>query len=356
MVLAAACGHGTQPPLPSLGEPARGRLALLDGRLSFVPPDRAVVKSAAHGLMSAPASPDEAMRIVLVPGEERARFVMMVLEEFATLKPKPAARDAQIAAWFGDEIVSAEVRLDDGGVATEYVPRGVDDIPALMIYGAVVEASDHTVISIEFYINRDDASARDRIATPGTITVDLPPAIVLTQQRGHDFTVYSLRPLVKLGSWPAKVGIYVGWPTFQHQQQHVPESKMATEVGILLGKEILWHIWAENNVVLREAILTGGDHDSVHVWSVISGDDPKASSSRPQLWPSSSRALSRATAAFAMRRAGSLFPTARCEAGNVGATSWSPNPSAAAMTCSSTLQPQTRTLQRFEPTWTRSSA
>jgi hypothetical protein len=310
MVLAPACGHGTQPPLPSLGEPARDRLDLLAGRLSFLPPDSAVVAPAAHGLMSAPASTDEEMRIVLVPGEERSRFVMMVRELFATLEPEPAAARAQIAAWVGGDMVSAEVTLGDGSVAIEYVPRRVADVPAgtsssppplVMIYGAIVEASDHTAISVEFYVSGDDVSARDewamraralvgtiqrgtrrldlpaRVATLGTLAVDLPPATALTQQQGPDFTVYHLYKLVKLGSSSSvELGIYVGgWPTFKYQQAQVPVSRIATEAGTLLGQEVLWHTWAENDGAVREAIVTVGDHDRVHVWSVLFGDDPE---------------------------------------------------------------------------------
>ena len=296
LAAATACG-GSKVGLAAPGGP---RMELLDGRLSFAPSKTATLEPRPHSVMGAPTSAAEESRVILVPGEPYAHFVMMANETFATLPTDGAAAQAAVREFVGADGVLADVTLADGATAIEFVPpRSSHDGPRL-VYGALVPMADGTAIDLEFYVLPEDdgdraawvkqARALTMTVTRGTraidraartvtfegLALDAPSDTSFTAQEGPDFAVYRLRTIAPLGARTTLVGVYLGGhPSYQHNQAE-EEVAVTTEAGTLLGVAVEWHRWTHDGVEYREAIVARGEHNAVHVFRLAPAGEPRA--------------------------------------------------------------------------------
>ena len=301
VLLLFGCGGAQPAPKPAGdGQPkapaaAGSTASLLGGRLSVWLPAGAKVAPRRRSIMSAEESDEEETRVILVSGDgDLARFVMLARETF-TRGTGDAVADARTWLSASKERASvgriaAGAGLDVAGVVPEQ-PSGQGP---LLVLAALVERPDRTIAEIGFYILPEMAAeraefegrARDivksltagkstlpqkrdhRIAVDGsTLSVSLPEEFVLTRQPGPDFLVFRLRALRTIGQPPAAIGIYFGGhPSYQYQQQEIPDSGVSRSPGKLLGKDVEWLTWKAEDVTMHEAIAELGEHDFVHVF------------------------------------------------------------------------------------------
>lgn len=293
--LATACGASKA----KLATPGGPRMELLDGRLAFTPSATAELEPRPHDVMGAPTSAAEESRVILVPGEPYAHFVLLANETFATMPTDPAAAKAAISAFLGDGAIG-EVTLADGATAIEYLPRPSSHDGPRLVYAALVTMADRTVIELDYYVLPEDDSDRaawvsqaraltatmtrgtraiDRSARTVTfegLALDAPADTSFTAQPGPDFAVYRLRTIGPLGSPATIVGVYLGGhPSYQHAQAEDGASAVTTEAGTLLGTAVEWHRWTHDGVEYREAIVARGEHNAIHAFRLAPPGDAR---------------------------------------------------------------------------------
>lgn len=114
------------------------------------------------------------------------------------------------------------------------------------------------------------------------LVVTVPPGVVLSLQKGPDFTLYRLRDLKPYGVPRGNIGIYVGdHPSEQYKVAGLDDSKITATKGTLLGKDAIWKQWTSaqgaSTVQVSEAVepvpIAGDANLQVHVFVASSTTD-----------------------------------------------------------------------------------
>lgn len=298
LVAATACG-GSKATLAA-PDPGGPRMELLDGRLAFAPPAKATLEPRPYSVMGAPTSAAEESRVILVPGDPYAHFVLLANETFTTMPTDAAAARAAIHSFLGDDGAIGEVTLADGAKAVEFLPRPSSHDGPRLVYGALVTMPDATVVELDYYVLPEDDGDRaawvkqaraltatmtrgtraiDRTARTVTfegLALDAPADTSFTEQPGPDFAVYRLRTIAPLGARATIVGVYVGgYPSYQHAQAEGDAGEVTLEKGTLLGADVEWHRWTHDGVEYREAIAPRGEHGAIHAFRLAPKGDAR---------------------------------------------------------------------------------
>lgn len=262
---AGACG-----PFEALG--ALVPQAALAGRISIGLPADAVSSARPHDIMSAPTGDDAETRFVLDRGD--SRLVVFVAETFASPPPDLASTVATLESARVQAGRVARVRLASGLEAAFVEPTSLDGPPGgVLVENAWVAMPDGTVVSIGIYGTPDvvtaptvcrrvartllasitagtarlDTSARERELSDG-VHVTLPAHYAMTHDRGPDFDVYRLRPIVPLGVDAPVLGIYLGdHPDFEPEGDESP--------GTLFGQPASWWTVTAPTAARRQALV-----------------------------------------------------------------------------------------------------
>lgn len=277
--------------------PAAGRTPLLGGRLTVALPAEARVAPRRRSIMAAEESDEEETRVILAPGAgDLARFVMLARETFVT-GTGDAPADARL--WLREsgerarvEPIAAGEGLSVAAIVPQTAARG--DAP-LLVLALLVERPDKTIAEVGFYILPEmagerakwDARARavagslaagqnalvatrdHRVDVGGgrALALRSPEPFVLTRQPGPDFLVFRIRSLRPIGRPPSAIGVYVGGhPSYQFEQAGIAPADVQKISGKLLGNDVEWMRWTEEDVVMLEAMTRVGEHDVVHVF------------------------------------------------------------------------------------------
>lgn len=327
LLLAAACHRapmnaGALPPsILSLPAPACGGLAalpraespsaLLEGRLSIVPLAGTELLPRPGPLMGAPSPTDKETRLFLESGDDKLVIMAYELERLAGedfLSSAPAwfqpAPGAPGPAWQTLTLPQTPggLRQVVGWAETPILGAG-DAVPALM---GLARHPDGTAQLVIFYVTPAAATAdglgctalaldlaRSLEAGPRTLdraggehslaqlagqaalTLSLPPDVLLSEQRGPDFTVFLAQPLLPISAGAQMMGIYIG-----DHPEDLPEGTPLA--GTLLGQAVSWTTWTEGNpgelaVSRQELILPlpegEGSARMLHVF--LSADQPE---------------------------------------------------------------------------------
>jgi hypothetical protein len=147
----------------------------------------------------------------------------------------------------------------------EFEPRGPAKIAdANFIKGLLIRHPDGSLQSMHFFVNdpalADLPAARQLVTemvaslTPGprqllsgmrarlgdsNFSVDLLPGYTSYWQRGADFDVYWIVPLVEMGQLAGRLGIYSG----HHPQRPRHPSNARTQRAVLFGVDTQWYAW-----------------------------------------------------------------------------------------------------------------
>jgi hypothetical protein len=282
-----------------------GEQPLLSGRLLVRLPEGAKVSARPHSIMAAPGSAEEESRVLLVPGQPFARFVMIVSEVFELGSGDAVADATEFVRADPDERYRVEaIAVGPGLRAAAYVPAGRadGDHPSLVL-GGLVQTTDASLVSVQFYIlpemrgesdkwrgeakkilgsfaagprKLDAAGGETRLALGAEeLVLTRPKGYCLTAQPGPDFDVYHLRKLVKAGSPPTTIGVYVGGhPAFQYRQREPPVANVGAIPGTFLGQSTSFSEWQPfPNAQRREAIVKVSDGTFVHVFVTAAAAD-----------------------------------------------------------------------------------
>lgn len=295
---AAPADAATPPPASQAERAPAGRVVdLLGGSVQVEVPPQAEVSPAPHSVMSGPAPAQEQTRVVLEPGGDHAKFILVAQEGFV-LGTGDAEADAKV--YLGSDAEHLEIRpaMFEGPYDTALVARGPDmpghDGPQYVL-GAVFERDDRSLFEIYFLILPEMldelAEYRQRAlkilesAAPGptpqpvarehtfdngvgeTLTVTLPHPAALTQMVGPDFVVFRAREIRGLDDEAGVFGVYFGGhPSFQYNQQDESQTTQKRS-GALLGRPTDWYVWTmPSGRQMAEAIVERGEHDFVHVF------------------------------------------------------------------------------------------
>ncbi len=252
--------------------------------------------------MAAPGSVEEESRVLLVPGKPYARFVMIVSEVFELGSGNAVADATEFVRADAEERYRVEPAPVGAGLeAAAYVPEGrADGAHPSLVLGALVEASDASLLSVQFYIlpemkaesatwraqakqilgsfaagpRKLDLSAGETKVPLGEqdLVLTRPQGYCVTSQPGPDFDVYHLRKVTRSGAPPSTIGVYVGGhPSFQYRQAEPPVANVGAVPGTFLGQATSFAEWQPfPDVQRREAIVKVGDHDFVHVFATAS--------------------------------------------------------------------------------------
>ncbi len=306
LALSLACAaKGAGPSSPAGGAssstaaPEGAEQELLAGRLKVRLPAGAKISARPHSVMAAPGSAQEESRVLLVPGTPYARFVMIVSEVFELGSGNAVADATEFVRADADEQYRVEALPVGAGLkAAAYVPEGrADGEHPSLVLGALVEAGDASLLSVQFYIlpeMKPEAAAwraqakqilgsfaagpRKLELSAGETKVPLgdedlvltrPAGFCLTAQPGPDFDVYHLRKVVRSGAPPTTIGVYIGGhPSFQYRQAEPPVANVGAVAGTLLGQATSFAEWQPfPNLQRREAIVKVGEHEFVHVFA-----------------------------------------------------------------------------------------
>lgn len=318
LALSLACGgKGPGPASPATGASSAAAAPttegaeqeLLAGRIKVRLPEGAKVSARPHSVMAAPGSVEEESRVLLVPGKPYARFVMIVSEVFELGSGNAVADATEFVRADAEERYRVEALPVGAGLeAAAYVPEGrADGEHPSLVLGALVEAGDASLLSVQFYIlpemkpesatwraqakqilgsfaagpRKLDLSAGETKVPLGDqdLVLARPAGFCLTAQPGPDFDVYHLRKVVRSGAPPTTIGVYVGGhPSFQYRQAEPPVANVGAVPGTFLGQATSFSEWQPfPNVQRREAIVKVGERDFVHVFATA------AQSSMPEL-------------------------------------------------------------------------
>lgn len=275
--------------------PQGKRTPLLGGRLVFRMPDGARIEPRRTSIMAARQSSDEETRVVLVPGKgDLARFVMMANELFA-LGTGDAVADLKQLDGPGEHAKVEQLVAGGGLHVAAVVPGNQRSDSPLCVLLLLVERPDRTAVQLAFFVLPEMAGERaqwtarakaiSRSLTAGAhglalssehrvdlgggrvLVVRSPAPSVLTRQPGPDFLVVHLRELNRIGGLPAAMGIYIGgYPSYQFEQAGVPAAQVQKVAGKLLGHDVKWMRWTDQDVVMLEAMTKLDDHEVLHVF------------------------------------------------------------------------------------------
>ena len=286
-------------------KPAAKPTPLLGGRLSIKVPAAARIQARQRSIMAAPESAASETRVVLDAGKER--LVIMTNELFALSGPDfgPRAGKHLRERVVGPAAGAAKVRRlkqGKGKLSVFALTPAKHDLKrqAILVLAGLAAHPDGTVQQLAFFVN--PAGARDlagvtrlcqamlKTLRPGKRTLKrtggerslraagaslamvVPEDHVLISQRGPDFMVHRLAPLVPLGSPGGRIGVYVGGhPGLQYRQrENRSMGKWKASVKkvkrTLLGKPVQWHHWSHRGWHTAEALAPLTRRDRVHVF------------------------------------------------------------------------------------------
>lgn len=310
LAVSLACGgKGPAPSSPAAAAPSSfapdgAEQELLAGRLKVRLPAGAKVSARPHSVMAAPGSVEEEARVLLVPGKPYARFVMIVSEVFELGSGNAVADATEFVRADAEERYRVEaLRVGPGLEAAAYVPEGrADGEHPSLVLGALVEAGDASLLSVQFYIlpemkgesptwrahakqilgsfaagpRKLDLSAGETKVPLGDedLVLARPQGYCLTSQAGPDFDVYHLRKVVRSGAPPTTLGVYIGGhPSFQYRQAEPPVANVGAVPGTFLGQATSFAEWQPfPDVQRREAIVKVGERDFVHVFATATSN------------------------------------------------------------------------------------
>jgi hypothetical protein len=249
--------------------PDREEVSLLNERLQVKVPKGVKPEPPPFGLMSAPAPPEQQLRLVIDSGP--LRLVVMVSELFR-VSPGSLTEHGPVFLKFlaedrrvGPLSVAPSAATIDGLEILEYEPRGQARFgDANLIKGALTKHPDGATQSLNFFVNdpalADLPAARRLIADMvgslkpgprplptgmrvqppgGGLVLDLLPGYTAYRQVGPDFDVYWVERLVPLGQAAGRLGIYSG----HHPQPGGHPDNARMERAVLFGRETAWYMW-----------------------------------------------------------------------------------------------------------------
>jgi hypothetical protein len=275
-------------------KPSSKTTSLLAGRLTVKVPDQAKTIARRASIMAAEEATEEETRIVIDAGSER--LVIMTWELFSI---KGNGFSKRAGKHLKESLPEAErAKADIEHIA---MPKTGPDVYALaplshdlkreaiMVLSAVIGHPDGTVQFMAFYVNPKGAVdipgvtklARAILGTLGsgkrrlglkagsrklaafekTLKVQVPKNVAHAVQQGPDFLVHRLSPVAALGDDRGSLGIYIGGhPSYQYKQRENRsmgkwKASVKKKKSKLLGGEVEWHRWENDDWHTAEAIL-----------------------------------------------------------------------------------------------------
>lgn len=264
---------------------ATKKASLLGDRLFITPLEGLENHARPHDIMSAAAPEEHETRLLLQQGE--LKLVVWSEELFARSTPN-LLKDVQRTTGPLRQVPGEERKLDSGLRAVLFVePKLEAPNEAVPVAHVVTVLPDDTLQITHVFVTPSVVSAGSAgcralalkllgSIEPGPRRLDLaggrreledgysvqvPPSYSLTAQRGPDFTVFQLMPLLPLGEPAGRLGMYFGrHPDFE------PNPAAQKLNATILGKPATWHRSNEDGEIGQEALLEPGRGLAIHLF------------------------------------------------------------------------------------------
>jgi hypothetical protein len=238
-----------------------------------------------HDVRSAPASEVHETRLFLQQGEHQ--LVVFSEEMFARTSANLVA-DVQHASRRLQQVPGEEQKLGSGLRAALFTEQKLDPTnDAVPVAHAVTVLADDTLQITHVFVTPSVVSAGSAgcralalkllgSLEPGDrqldlaggrrdladgYSVQLPPSYSLAAQRGPDFTVFQVMPILPLGQAAGRLGLYFG-----HHPDFEPDPGAQKLNATILGRAVTWHRTKEHGEVGQEALLKEPHELAIHLF------------------------------------------------------------------------------------------